>query len=124
MRMLTGPRLLVAALAILYGLFVLWYGGRGAPLTPGEVDALLAEVQRNAGGADAADPRMLEALRRVGEADDGREFYMVNLMRHRENAVYPVGHDYGDDVQAAERRYAAGILPRLLKRASLPVFVG
>jgi hypothetical protein len=124
MRILTGPRLLAAALAILYGLFVFWYGGRGAPLTLREVDALLADIQRNAGGEDGASPRMLEALRRVGEADDGREFYMVNLMRHREKAVYPEGNDFDDDVQAAERRYAAGILPRLLKRACLPVFVG
>ena len=124
MRILTGPRLLAAALAILYALFVFWYGGRGTPLTPSEVDALLAEVQRNVGGENRGDPGMLEALRRVGEADDGREFYMLNLMRHREKAVYPDGHDYDDDVQAAEQRYASGILPRLLKRASLIVFVG
>jgi len=124
MRILTGPRLLAAAFAILYGLFLFWYGGRGAPLTPSEVDALLAEVQRNAGGEGSADSEMLLALRRVGEADDGREFYMLNLMRHREKAVYPDGLDYDYDVQAAEQRYASGILPRLLKRAALPVFVG
>jgi hypothetical protein len=124
MRIVTGPALLAAALAVSYGLFFLWYGGRTAPLSADEVGALIAAIEENASGRGGADPALLAAFRRVGEADDGREFYMVNLMRHRSKALYPAGYDYGDDVQAAERRYASGILPRLLKRAALPVFVG
>jgi hypothetical protein len=124
MRVLSGPRLLVAGLAVLYGVFWIWYGGKAAPLSQEEVDALIAAVERNGHARGGADPELLEAFRAVGEADDGREFYMVNLMRHRQKARYPDGSDYEDDVQAAERRYAAGILPELLKRASIPVFLG
>jgi hypothetical protein len=121
---LNGPRFLTVALAALYALFLLWYGGKTTPLTPDEVDALMTAIERNASGRGSADPELLEAFRRVGEADDGNEFYMVNLMRHRQKALYPDGYDYDDDVQAAERRYARGIFPKLLKRASMPVFLG
>jgi hypothetical protein len=111
-------------LVLLYGLFWLGYGGKGMPLSQDEVDALIAAIEQNARSRGGADPELLEAFRRVGEADDGQEFYMVNLARHRKKALYPEGYDYDDDVQAAERRYATAILPRLLKRASSPVFVG
>lgn len=121
---LNAPRFLIVALAALYGLFLLWYGGKTTPLTPDEVDALIVAIEQNASGRGGADPELLEAFRQVGEADDGNEFYMVNLMRHRQKALYPDGYDYDEDVQAAERRYAQGILPKLLKRASMPVFLG
>ncbi len=124
MRRLRGPRFLAVGLAILYGLFWLWYGGRGTPLSQDEVDAMMNRIEQNRRGRGEADPELLAAFRRVGEADDGDEFYMVNLMRHRQKALYPEGYDYDDDVEAAERRYAKGILPRLLKRASMPVFLG
>ena len=119
-----GPRLLSILLAILYGLFWLWYGGRSSPLTQTEVDTLLGTIEARGRSQGEPNADLLEALRRVGEADDGHEFFMLNLIRHREKAVYPAGSGYDDDVQAAEERYAAGILPRLLKRASFPVFLG
>jgi len=124
MRIPSGPRFLAAGLALVYAAFWLWYGGVGAPLSQQEVDALIAAVEENGRARGGADPELLAAFRAVGEADDGREFYMVNLMRHREKALYPDGYDYGEDIRAAERRYAAGILPELLKRASIPVFLG
>jgi hypothetical protein len=124
MRVLSGPRLLVAGLAILYGVFWLWYGGQAAPLAQEEVDALIASIERSSRTRGGPDLELLEALRAVGEADDGHEFYMVNLMRIRKKALYPDGYDFGEDVRAAARRYAAGIVPELLKRASFPVFLG
>ena len=124
MRRLRGSRFLAVGLAILYGLFWLWYGGRGTPLSQDEVDAMMTRIELNRRSRGGADPELLAALRRVGAADDGDEFYMVNLMRHRQKALYPEGYDYDDDVEAAERRYAKGILPQLLKRASMPVFLG
>jgi hypothetical protein len=124
MRILDGPKLLAAAVAICYGLFLFWYGGKTAPLDRAEVDALVAVIEQNLGAAGGGDPELIRSFRRVGAADDGREFFMVNLIRQRQKALYPDGYDHDDDVQAAARRYAAGILPRLLKRSAFPVFIG
>jgi hypothetical protein len=124
MGILGGRTFLVVGLALFYALFLVWYGGKTAPLTPSEADALVAVIERNAAARGGADPVLLESLRRVAASDDGYEFCMVNLIRHRQKAFYPEGSGYDDDVQAAERRYAAGMLPRLLKRAAFPVFLG
>ena len=56
-------------------------------------------------------------------ADDGDEFIMQNLVRHRAKALYPPGYDFGDDPRAADRRYGRAIMPHLLRFGSLPVFV-
>ena len=49
---------------------------------------------------------------------------MVNLIRYRTKAVYPPGWDFGDDPHAADARYNRAVVPRLLKRACIPVFLG
>jgi hypothetical protein len=110
---------------LVYLVFLLWYGGRGRPVAAPEAAALLEQVQRNAqatGGPLA--PDLLQAIRDVIKDDDGREFVMVNLIRYREKAVYPPGWDHGDDPHAADARYNRAIVPRLLKRACIPVFLG
>jgi hypothetical protein len=111
---LTGSNTLIAILVLLYALFWAWHGGIGSPLTPQEIDRFMAKLT----------PKLRAIYRSLAEQDDGREFYMVNLVRHRKKAVYPDGFDYDDDVKAADRRYVRGILPQLLKRAAYPVFVG
>ena len=40
---------ILAIFILLYVAFLLWYGGRGKPLSQAEVDALLLEMQRRAG---------------------------------------------------------------------------
>lgn len=108
-----------------YALFLLWYGGRGSPMTTAEVETLLERVKRNAEAAGAPPvPDLLPSLREVAENDDGREFIMVNLIRYRPKAVYPPGWDYGDDPHAADARYNRVVIPLLLKRACIPVFLG
>ena len=69
------------------------------------------------------DEELFEAFRTLAEDDDGREFYMVNLMRHREKAQYPPGSPYDDDVQAAADRYNRAVVPALLKRGSHPILL-
>lgn len=108
-------------LAALYALFLLWYGGRGKPLTRDEIEAFLAplraRVQDDLGRAHLAD------LERLLARDDGREFIMHNVIRYREKAAYPPGYDYGPSAPAADRRYGKAIVPYLLRYGNLPVFI-
>jgi hypothetical protein len=94
-------------------------------MSSGEVESLLERVRGNseAAGAPIA-PDLMPSLRQVAEDDDGREFVMVNLIRYRTKAEYPPGWEYGDDPHAADARYNRAIVPLLLKRACIPVFLG
>lgn len=112
---------LTIVLLVVYGAFLLWYGGRGSPMGQQEIDAAMRRLA--ALPAAAQQPHLLQSLRSLMEQDDGREFVMQNLARYRPRALYPPGHDYGDDARAADRRYARAILPHLLRHGSLPIFV-
>jgi len=109
------------ALAALYLLFLVWYGGRGSPLTQAEIDRALGQLE--GGSTHKADPESLGQLRRVLSNDDGREFVMHNLVRWRAKALYPPGSPYGDDVRAADKRYGRAIVWPLVKRAGLVLMV-
>jgi len=110
---------------LIYLLFLLWYGGRGSPMSAAEAERLLERVRQNAEGAAVPiAPDLLSSLREISKGDDGREFVMVNLIRYRTKAVYPPGWDYGDDSHAADARYNRAVVPLLLKRACIPIFLG
>jgi hypothetical protein len=111
--------------SLLYLLFLFWYGGRGSPMSAAEVETILERVRRNAEAAAAPIATdLMGSIRDVAIEDNGREFFMVNLIRYRTKAAYPPGWDYGDDPHAADARYNRVVLPLLLKRACFPVFVG
>ena len=119
------PVVVLVCCLLLYVLFLLWYGGRGSPMSSAEVETLLERVRRNAEAAGAPFASdLMSSLREVTKDDDGREFVMVNLIRYRTKAVYPPGWDYGDDPHAADARYNRAVVPLLLKRACIPVFLG
>jgi hypothetical protein len=118
---------IVAVLAVLYLTFLLWYGGRGKPLAPDEVEDLLRQMRRRAGRDDSteqAEPAMLRHFRDLAGSDDGSEFWMLNLQAFRERAKYPpdLAAEFGDDPMAANSRYNRAIIPQLLRRGSHPVF--
>lgn len=126
--MITGPRLLVAAVVLAYAGFWAWYGGHGEPLTPEETEQYLARIAEKA-GTDSPDQghgreRLFAELRLLAESDDGNAFLMLNLIDFRERALYSPGTDYGDDARAADDRYNRVIVPALLKRAGHPIYVG
>jgi len=111
--------------SLLYLLFLFWFGGRGSPMSAADVETLLERVRRNAEAAGAPFATdLMESLREIAKGDDGREFVMANLIRYRTKAVYPPGWDYGDDPHAADARYNRAVVPLLLKRACIPVFLG
>ncbi|PKQ05012.1 MAG: hypothetical protein CVT72_10810 [Alphaproteobacteria bacterium HGW-Alphaproteobacteria-11] len=106
---LTGPRLLALALALLYAGFWVWYGGTGKPLSPNEVDRFMARIDAMA--TDHQSPfGARETIEAWARADDGREFFMINLV-----------NDPAD--LAAAEAYNRVILPELFKRAGHPIFM-
>lgn len=117
--------ILAAVFVILYGAFLVWYGGRGKPLSQAEVDAYISEIQKRAGkqGLSEAEMPMMKEFRELAQSDDGREYYMVNLLKFRGVAQYPEGSSFGDDPMAANARYNKAIVPRLFKYGGHPVFV-
>ncbi len=119
--------ILVFGLIILvYLTFLVWYGGQGKPLTPGEVEDLLVEIKRQAGKQEQSEDEspILQEFRELAKSDDGREYYMVNLLKFRPKALYPPGSPYGDDPLAANNRYNQAIIPLLLKHGGHPVWAG
>lgn len=116
MRGRTLGRAWVALIAVLYTLFVDWYGGSATPLSAAEAGAYLARLRAMPGqqASLAAHPEILTNLADWAAHDDGREFYMVNL----------VGLNPSPAGQAADAAYARHILPLLLKHGAHPVYVG
>lgn len=107
------------ALALWLG-FLLFYDGRRRPLSAREIDAFLATLG----------PRMAETgndgerLRAFLEADDGREFVMVNLVRTRPGPVTDPAS--GETHEGSEwlRRYSDPFVRTLMRRGGHPLFVG
>lgn len=119
------PVVVLVFCSLLYVVFLLWYGGRGSPMSAAEVETLLDRVRQKAEAAGVLDtPDLMPALREVTKDDDGREFVMVNLIRYRTKAAYPPGSEYGDDPHAADARYNRAVVPLPLKRACIPIFLG
>lgn len=103
-------------LALLYAAFLFWYGGCGAPLSPDEVQQITARLERA-----GVPPEGMERLTEFARGDDGREFFMVNLNRYREQPRYADGRPTdGATSEEVEARYTHKMLPRLLVRACHP----
>lgn len=106
-------------LIAIYLLFLNWnYRWMTKPLTKAEIDRLSAK-----GGYDDMSAAEKENFRRFMEADDGKPFYMVNLMLYRKKALYPEGEFV--DVKTGEeaaRLYNRAVIRELIKRGSYPVF--
>lgn len=108
-------------LAVIYGLFLAWYGGSGKPLSPAEIEHFLAEL--NAHARSERDSAAVAEVRLLLANDDGKEFVMQNLVRHRARAAYPPGYAYDDDARKADTRWGKAILWPLLRFGNHPVFV-
>jgi hypothetical protein len=116
---MSGWWIWAAALA-LYGVFSLWYGNWRGPLTPEEVERYMQRAATN----PQLEPDRLAALRRFLEQDDGREFYMVNLIAtHREPVPMP-GSGEKRHARDVLKGYTDHFMPALFRRAGHPAFAG
>ena len=115
-----SPLWIWGAALVLYGAFSLWYVGLRGPLQPAEVEAHLARL---AATVEAA-PAQLDVLRRFLEEDDGREFFMVNLVKLQPGPVLGPGDSEPRPAQEVLEGYSSHFMPALLRRAGHPAFFG
>ena len=115
----------VGILLALYVAFLLWHEPWfSRRLRPGEAAALLR------GRYDDVAPDERAAFEAFLDRDDGRPFYMVNLLQYRVTAAYPDGllpdgtPAGGMTGREAGHRYTRVVIPELLKRGCYPVFAG
>ena len=108
-------------LLALYLLFLAWYGGKGKPLRPGEIEAFFDTLGKM--NLSESEKEIIPEIRCLIAKDDGEDFVMQNLMRHRPKALYPAGYHYNDDARAADQRYGKAIILPLLRQGSLPIFI-
>ena len=113
------PVLFWLAAALLWAGFTLWYGNWRGPLSPEEVEAY---ARRLAAGAAAPDPDRLATLRAFLAADDGREFFMVNLIRLHPEPVEVPGAGEREAANEVLARYSRPFLGGALRRATHPIF--
>lgn len=116
---------IAAGLVALYGVFLLWYGGSGRPLDAAETERFMALLGAQAEGPEGQ--RLLAQVRDLVSQDDGREFVMHNVVRHRPQARYPEGlaqaRGWSEDAREADRRYGRLLAPHLLRNGCLPLFI-
>lgn len=108
----------------LYALFLLWQSRWfSRPLTGVEVDAYLEKLATNGKEQESADTDQA-SFRAFLLADDGKPFYMVNLMQYRKQAHYPDGsYPEVETGHEANALYTKAVVKELLKRGSYPVFL-
>lgn len=105
--------------AALYTLFRLWYDNLRGPLTAAEIEAGLAAI-RARGGSEGTDTAKFRAFL---EADDGREFVMLNLVKVAPGrAAHPVT---GEMVPARDllTHYSRHFMKKLVRRGGHPALV-
>ncbi|WP_422062051.1 hypothetical protein [Sphingopyxis sp.] len=100
--------------------FLLFYDGLRRPLRQQEIDAFLATLGPRMAETGNEDKR----LRAFLEADDGREFVMLNLVRTRPGPVTDPASGETRDGSDWLRRYSDPFVRGLVKRGGHPLFVG
>ena len=106
---------------VVYGAFLLWYDNWDGPLTASEIEGYTERLEAR---AVAPDPARRAALLAFLEADDGGEFFMLNLIRVSEGDV--VDPDSGDPrpASAVLEVYTDYVMPQIFRRAGHPAFAG
>ncbi len=115
---MTGLGIWLGALVVYAG-FIGWYYNWRRPLSPSEVDQALARLLIV--DPDAGARNDLETLRRFLAADDGRQFFMLNLVRLADEPVADPQTGALHPARALMQRYTKVFLPALLRRGGHPV---
>lgn len=106
---------------LLYGVFWLWYVGIPRPLTKAEIDAHMTKVSEADLPVDAEQRARMHAFL---EADDGGEFFMLNLVKVSREKVVAPGTTEPQDARTVLEGYTGHFMPALMRRAGHPAFFG
>ena len=124
-----------AAVILFFAGSCYWYYAPTTPMTPEEVEesiSILDQSTRKYEFPDGhgLDPEEIEALvsqlREFAANDDGRPFYMANIMKLRDDGepLYPAAFpNPTGSAEEADEAYGLAILPLLLKMGAHPVYL-
>ena len=107
-----------AAALALYGGFLAWYFNWRAPLTSSEADAAVARLM--ATGLPMEGRNDPEILRRFLREDDGRDFYMLNLVRLSPEPIVDPETGTARPARRVMEDYTKVFLPALFARGGHP----
>lgn len=112
-------------LAFLYVAFLLWHWRWiPKPVTMEEIDHYFDVVLKDESSTPLSEEEAANA-RAFFQADDGKSFFLINLLQHREEAVYPEGfHSEAKTGKEADALYAKAVIKELFKRACYPIYHG
>jgi len=104
------------AAALAYAGFRLWYDNWRGKLGADEIDRYVTALR----GTPGAEVNDLDTLRRFFETDDGREFYMLNLVKIAPGQVPHPKTGAPTRADALMREYIRAFLPVLIRRGGHP----
>lgn len=106
-------------LAVLYGIFFLWYTSLRGPLTPDEIESYVATLR----DADLPEERLAVWIRFM-ESDTGDDFAMLNAIDLRATPAPVPGVEPGESSEEVLARYSRPFLGRAMRGAAHPVLLG
>jgi len=110
-----------AAALVVYGGFWLWYVGIPRPLTASEIDAHMATIAKS---KLPVVPEQVATMRAFLEADDGAEFFMLNLVRLQPGPVTAPGSAEPRTAREVLDGYTNHFMPALFRRGGHPAYFG
>lgn len=119
------PELALAAMLLALVLLVCHWQAPRHVLTPGEIDAYLQVIETRSGMPDALRKPLEQRLRAWGEADDGRPFYMLNLMREHDHLTpWPGVQITATTPEQANAFYEQSAMKLTVAQGMLPTVAG
>ena len=116
--------MLAAALVILYVAFTAWHSQGAGKLTQAEIDQYLALIEKLP-LPERAVQAFVARLRPWAEADDGKPFYMFNLIHFFPRLQpFPGAPDFKGTPEQANAQYEKSLIWLWLSHASYPTFIG
>lgn len=106
------------------------YNGTAAPLSDKEINSYISilddtiknsVIEDSFGEFDAQ--KMADKFTLFAKTDDGRPFYMANIMKLRDVPFYPEWMEFNGTVEEADWEYAKHLTPELIRVGGHPSYV-
>ena len=107
-----------AAALVIYVVFRAWYDNWRGRLSAGEIAALMRRIAAN--NQSARERSEMDTLRQFLEADDGREFFMLNVIRFADGDVADPKTGELRPARKVMEGYTRMFLPALVARGGHP----
>jgi hypothetical protein len=116
--------ILTGVFVILYVAFWAWHSQGAGKLTQAEIDRYLAMIEKLP-LPEKKVHAFTTRLRRWAEADDGKPFYMFNLLHFFPKLqTFPGAPEFNGTPQQANAHYEKALIWLWLSHASYPTFIG